>query len=161
MTEGERTIDRFQYHYGRLYNRCVARGSCLIWIGPVVWTGHGQISYKRKMRLIHRYAWFLEHGEWPPGQLNHRCGQPRCVALAHLYLGTQRLNAFDALMHGTWLNQRLTADKVEAIRSRHAAGGVTQAELAVEFGVSRPTISNVVRRRTWTHLEESRERVRI
>lgn len=47
----------------------------------------------------------------------------------------------------------LTEEKVREIRRRYAAGGVTQGELALEYGVDRTNISNVVRRKTWTHIE--------
>lgn len=45
---------------------------------------------------------------------------------------------------------KLTAEQVAIIRTRYAAGGVTQRELAAEFGVTRPMIGYIVRGVNWT-----------
>ena len=47
---------------------------------------------------------------------------------------------------------RLTDESVRAIRTRYAAGE-TQTALAADFHVSQPLISQVIRRKIWTHLE--------
>lgn len=47
---------------------------------------------------------------------------------------------------------KLTDAKVIDIRTRYAAGGVTLASLAAEFGVSFGLISHIVNRKTWKHI---------
>lgn len=47
---------------------------------------------------------------------------------------------------------KLTDQAVQDIRSRWAAGGVTQSVLAQNHGVSRALISMVVNRKIWSHL---------
>lgn len=47
---------------------------------------------------------------------------------------------------------KLTADAVTAIRTRYAAGGITQIALAKEFNVVQPIISHIVHRRFWKHV---------
>lgn len=47
---------------------------------------------------------------------------------------------------------RLTEDDVRAIRTRYAQGGITQGELAQEFGVYPTNIHHIVVRRTWRHV---------
>ena len=49
-------------------------------------------------------------------------------------------------------NSRLTAGQVREIRSRYAAGGVVQQELAREYGVTRSYISMIVNGKAWKHL---------
>jgi hypothetical protein len=44
---------------------------------------------------------------------------------------------------------KLTHEDVAAIRSSYAAGGVTQKELAVSFGVTEATINSIVCKRAW------------
>lgn len=44
---------------------------------------------------------------------------------------------------------KLTSGQVASIRSRYAAGGVLQRELAEEFGVSVPNISTIVNGHSW------------
>lgn len=45
---------------------------------------------------------------------------------------------------------KLTVSAVAEIRRRYAAGGVTQRELAAEFGVTHPMIGYIVRGVNWT-----------
>lgn len=48
---------------------------------------------------------------------------------------------------------KLTTDAVRLIRSKYAAGGISQRQLADEFGVKPETISFVIRRITWKHVD--------
>jgi hypothetical protein len=47
---------------------------------------------------------------------------------------------------------KLTALQVTTIRARHAAGGISQAALATDYGVSQGLISAIVHRHVWQHL---------
>jgi hypothetical protein len=49
-------------------------------------------------------------------------------------------------------NAKLTAGDVREIRRIYAAGEMTQIPLAKRFGVSQTNISDILRRRTWTHI---------
>lgn len=46
---------------------------------------------------------------------------------------------------------RFTEAQVASIRARYAAGGVTQRELAREFGVTQTAVFYVLKRRNWSH----------
>lgn len=48
---------------------------------------------------------------------------------------------------------KLTEPDVREIRKRYAAGGVSQAALAREFGVSAATIGDLIAGRTWRHVK--------
>lgn len=75
---------------------------CWQWTGACNNQGYGQIglgSRKEKHALTHRVAWFLEFGVWPRLAL-HRCDNPKCVRVAHLFEGTQRDNVHDAIAKG-------------------------------------------------------------
>lgn len=48
---------------------------------------------------------------------------------------------------------KLLAPEVRAIRKLYAAGGVSQPELARQFEISRATISAIVNRRIWKHVQ--------
>lgn len=48
----------------------------------------------------------------------------------------------------------LTPDSVRQIRKNYDEGNSAN-ELATEYGVSRCTIMNIIRRRTWNHLDQS------
>jgi len=48
--------------------------------------------------------------------------------------------------------KKLTAAEVSELRARYAAGGVTQTELAREFHIVQPIVSDIVRRKFWRHV---------
>ena len=104
---------------------------------------------KRTPRLAHRASWELHSGPIPSGlQVLHRCDNRRCVNPEHLFLGTQLDNIRDMDAKGrrvTWLHA-LDATSVRQIRERYAQGGITQAQLAKEYGIAPITVSRVVRR---------------
>src|SRR5215203_413229 len=47
---------------------------------------------------------------------------------------------------------KLTADQVVEIRQRHAAGGISMAKLAKEYGVGTSNICLIIRRETWRNI---------
>jgi DNA transposition AAA+ family ATPase len=47
---------------------------------------------------------------------------------------------------------RLTEDNVLEIRSKYAAGGISQKDLAIEYGVLAPAISQIINRKKWKHI---------
>lgn len=49
-------------------------------------------------------------------------------------------------------NAKLTDAIVKEIRVRYAAGGVSQAKLARQYGVGQSAISAVIKRQTWKHV---------
>jgi predicted DNA-binding protein (UPF0251 family) len=59
----------------------------------------------------------------------------------------------ELVKRGEQLTQsKLTEDDVRAIRVRFAAGGVSQAALAAEYGINQGTIWPLLRGRTWRHV---------
>lgn len=48
---------------------------------------------------------------------------------------------------------KLTGPIVREIRQLYATGKWTQKELGRKFGVNQPTISTIIRRKTWAHVE--------
>ena len=75
---------------------------CLIWNGATR-KGYGLIWYRGKLVSAHRLAWLLSKGEIPLGmQVLHKCDNPQCVNLKHLFLGSQRDNIQDAISKGRY-----------------------------------------------------------
>lgn len=143
----------------------VARGAddeCWEWIAHRNACGYGTIKEsggKGPMLLAHRVSYSLANGiaigEFAELRVCHRCDNPGCVNPSHLFLGTQRDNVRDMFAKGRDNRARgersgrttLTSEQVLDIR-----GGGEPRELAERFGVSRSTIHNIRRRRTWHHL---------
>jgi hypothetical protein len=79
----------------------------------------------------------------------------------NLARGTRSDNLHDASRNGrSWpkgeshYGAKLTEENVREIRRLYATGNFTQAELGLQFGVSKAAICDIVRRKTWKHIEE-------
>ena len=82
----------------------------------------------------------------------HHCDNPPCINPAHLFLGTFADNSLDAVQkrrtaNGERKRHKLTDAQVREIRLRYMAGGVTQKELGLEYGVSQQLIGLIAARR--------------
>ncbi|WP_424324861.1 HNH endonuclease [Gordonia sp. (in: high G+C Gram-positive bacteria)] len=92
-------------------------------------------------------------GEIPDGALvRHKCDNPPCINPAHLELGTKADNANDAVLRLRVANgerkiksHKLSDEQVLEVRERYARGGVSQRDLAGDFGVSQQLVSHLVR----------------
>lgn len=146
----------------RFWARVNKTETCWLWTGTILSHGYGQISLGHpstpgsKRWRAHRFSWELHRGTIPDGLVVcHTCDNPICVRPDHLFLGTQADNVHDSSRKGrknAWGVQKLNADDVRVIRHQ-AARGLLQKDIAKAFGVARNTISGIVRRHTWAHLD--------
>jgi hypothetical protein len=147
-------------------------GPCWIWTSATNW-GYGLITVNRRTRRAHHIAWELTSGPIPSGLwVLHKCDNRPCVRPDHLFVGTRRNNIDDMVNKGRvpkgashyarlkpellpigerHSQSKLTAEQVREIRALYAAGGVTHADLAVRYGVSRKSIGDIVNRKYWLH----------
>jgi hypothetical protein len=150
---------------------------CWLWTGYARCAGgYGGISVGRRTALAHRVAWELAHGSLDKTMcVLHRCDNPRCVNVAHLFLGTRGDNNRDRAAKGrngdisgdrnfirrhperaargeATGHAKLTRDAVAAARAEYAAGGVRMVDIAAKYGVAYPTIQKALRRRSWAHV---------
>lgn len=139
---------------------------CILWDKAVSSTGYGQSWRNGKSVAAHRLAYEDAAGAIPLGMMVlHKCDVKLCVNPDHLYLGTAKDNARDAVergqiatgeRHGTKTqpnriirgsrkpNAKLTAEQVQGIREIYKPRP-TLDEIAQRYGVTRSTISRIVR----------------
>ena len=134
---------------------------CWPWLASKKHHGYGGFKVDGRILLAHRVAWILTYGSIPNGMCAlHRCDNQGCCNPKHLFLGTKVDNNADRdrkgrnnCAHGEQQGlSKLTEEQVLEIRSRYAAGDISQRKLGGEFGVSQVTIGAITRRRTWTHI---------
>jgi hypothetical protein len=102
------------------------------------------------LMVAHRVSWELEHGAVPDGLLVlHSCDNPKCVRPRHLFLGTSADNTLDMVRKGR-SRKKLNCAKVRTIRRAYAAGGITHAQLARQFDISKGMVSFIINRIAWT-----------
>ena len=128
-------------------------GPCWIWTAYLDRDGCGRIQVSGKSVRAHHLSWELTVGQISAGQLPlHRCKNPGCVRPDHLFLSRQVENMRDstakrqgALPFGEnhW-NSKLSSEQVSEIRRRYVQRLTSIRQLAVEFNVSKSTISDVL-----------------
>lgn len=77
-------------------------GACWSWTRKKNSTGYGYMHFRGALVLAHRVSWMLSTGEWPDEALLvcHGCDNPECTNPDHLFLGTAKDNAQDAVRKG-------------------------------------------------------------
>lgn len=117
------------------------------------------------MSKAHRVGWELVNGPIPTSMLVcHTCDNPPCCSPAHWFLGTNFDNMQDrnakgrttkgrTVHHGegSGRSAKLSLEQVRAIRAVYVAGGVSQAVLGIEHGVSQTQISRIIRGIRWAY----------
>ena len=82
-------------------NITINANGCHEWTGYGLPTGYGRTRYENKMVLVHRLAWMLAKGPIPKRKcVCHRCDNPKCCNVDHLFIGTHRQNMRDAIKKG-------------------------------------------------------------
>lgn len=132
---------------------------CWEWQGTRLRQGYGVFMVSNTPRQLvraHRTAYELVNGPIEAGRyICHHCDNPPCCNPRHLYMGTASDNARDRERRnrgGTQSrrgqqngNAKLSDEQVAELRARYVAGGVSQTQLAKEYGVIQPHISRLVR----------------
>ena len=129
---------------------------CWEWRGARDNTGYGKFMADGKRYYAHRYSYMHNVGKIKRGMyVLHKCDNPPCIRPSHLYIGTKKQNTQDAvrrgrIAHGSRCPQsKFTKDDVDMIRAIYKGGKTTQQEIADEYGVSRPTITNIINNKNW------------
>lgn len=141
-------------------DRSAGPNACWPFQGGRFANGYGRIKILGVTWLAHRRAHFLVTGELPEA-VCHRCDNPPCCNPAHLFSGTQAINQQDRKAKGRSSfgdrngRSKLNAAGALAIRTRWAAGEL-QRDLAAEFGLSQPTVSQICTGKSWRHTRPRR-----
>lgn len=141
---------------------------CLEWTGIINFKGYGTKQVKQpdgkwRPRKVHRLEWEKHNGPIPPGMcVLHRCDNPACYNIDHLFLGTKGENNRDrhakgrsgnagsppGEKHG---NAKLKEAQVERIKT--LLPSCSDAYLAGVYGVSAACIHSIRIGRTWKHVQ--------
>lgn len=142
---------------------------CVIWPFNKDKDGYGWMSRFGEKRA-HRVAYTLAYGEIQRGlTVMHSCDNPSCVNPRHLSTGTHADNMADMAKKGraaippggvSHIDNRgerhgkakITAKSVREIRRAASSGALPQREIAATYGLSRQSVSDIIRRVTWSHI---------
>lgn len=136
-------------------------GNCWEWVGHRNNYEYGQIRINRRDMRTHRLSREIANGPIPEGLfVLHKCDNPPCVRPDHLRIGTNADNVRDMMAKGRYVaphrgyggNAKLSVDQVCEARLRYAQGE-SIVGIGGLLGVHSTTISLIVHRKTWKHVE--------
>lgn len=121
---------------------------------------YGVLAYKGRRYIAHRAAWQFANGCRIPKDrvIMHACDVKGCVRPDHLVLGTYRENTADMLskrrhQHGEIHRHAKLTDALVAEALSRINAGESLSSVARAFGVSYPTIQQVVTGHSWKHVQ--------
>lgn len=114
---------------------------------------------KQRIWKVHQLVLETFVGPRPPGM--EGCHWDDCVwnnAVSNLRWATRQANSYDAFRNGRYqLGERchmakLVRQQVDEMRQLYSDGGWSYRSLGRKYGVFFTTVSDVIKRRTWTHI---------
>lgn len=95
----------------------------------------------------------VTHSIWSFSKENREKELVKCVVRCHLchVVKTTAMGERPRGERNGWAI--LTSDQVLEIRARYKHGQITQSQLAQEYVVKRETITSIINRRSWKHLD--------
>lgn len=137
----------------RLAKYTRVEGECVVWTACRSPKGYGRASFGGRPHLVSRLVYAAARGPIPDGlSVCHRCDNPPCVRLDHLFIGTTADNSADRVAKGRSARlcgeksgmAKLTAEQVRQIKQRAVAGELYH-DIAHDFGISAGHVSQVAR----------------
>ena len=130
---------------------------CWPWTASTSGGGYGTFWLGGRQWSSNRVAFLLHHGHEPAHNALHTCDFKLCCNPAHLYDGTKKQNAEDAVARGQHPEgtrhgrAKLCDEDVLAMRTAHATGK-SFAALGRQYGVSDSVARKACLGITWDHL---------
>lgn len=152
---------------------------CWIWRGGFHSNGYGQFHESRPVRKgwqAHRYAYATSVEEIPDGKLCcHRCDNRKCVNPGHIFLGTHKDNAQDAVSKGraSFQNPDVTyrsgedhpahrfieSDILKIISLKKT--GMFNGDIGILFKTSKDHVSQIIRGTIWNTAKVTSARIAL
>ena len=107
---------------------------------------YGRKRVNGKVVYMHRLAWEEAHGEIPAGMhVLHKCDNPACINIEHLFLGTHKNNMDDRDKKGRGRSayKHSTKKQRDEIRRLYKEG-FSRGEIGSAVGLHRTTVSKIL-----------------
>jgi len=150
-------IDRFNSKIEKL------ESGCWIFIGAKDEHGYGAF-HSNTYRRAHRFSWFMHHGLIPDGLfVLHKCDNPPCIRVDHLYLGDYSQNTKDMMDRNrqstpkiTYIGEQSKAARITNEQALHIKKlleeGICSSKIARIVDVSNHIVYRIKTKKCWKHL---------
>lgn len=158
------TKEFWEHLRNRLEQRSSKNGNCKEWVGFRDKGGYGHIcviiNKKEHPMGCHRASWIIHKGPIPENmEVCHKCDNPACFNIEHLFLGTHQENIDDKMRKNRHIcpkgeknsNSKLTEEQVKYILSMK--NKISSHALCKQFNISASGIRGIWQRKNWKHIE--------
>lgn len=132
---------------------------CIEWGGFRNRGGYGRRYWRGKQWLTHRITWTEAHGPIPEGMdVLHKCDNPACMNIEHLYLGNDKDNARDRDSRNRRrapkgaFNGRAEIHEFTAVRIKMLRGHMKVRDVSALLGINKSQVANIMRGDSWKHV---------
>ena len=138
---------------------------CINWSKSLDRDGYGITTRNNKTYRAHRLAYCdyhnIDHSDIKGQLVRHTCDNPKCVNPEHLVIGTHQDNMDDRKKRNRTAKgeangrAKLSEVDIKTIRNRYIRGSKEHGLLAIakDFGVTKPTVSNIINRHNWQSVQ--------
>jgi len=154
------TCDSFSFAHG-CFSPLLSEFLPFNFLGHLNQDGYARIRKDGKLVFVHREVWIKHNGEIPDKMcICHKCDNPKCINIEHLFLGTHAENMADKKLKGRNSDNKgekhpcakLNESQVIDIKKRIALGKDTCYAIAREYGVKGETILHIKNGHSWRHI---------
>ena len=144
--------------FERIMKKTRQSGECIEYTGPLNKGGYGRCRVNNIKTLVHRHVYEVSKCPIPNGMLVcHKCDNPSCIKIEHLFLGTHYDNCHDAMDKGRKLSlkgenhgmHKLTICDILIIRGLQK---MTYKQIAIIYNVTISNIHMIRKRKSWKHI---------
>lgn len=145
--------------WDRVWSQISFNDGCLHFNGHKDECGYGRINRNGKLVRLHRAVWEHHNGTIPDKMvICHKCDNPGCINIEHLFVGTQADNVKDMWSKGRANilsgerngGSKLKAKDIPLIRDR-LANGETGYSIARSYGVTGECILHIKNGNSWVN----------
>lgn len=133
---------------------------CVEWSGSSDAAGYGSMRINRKPVKAHRYSWCRKYGSIPDGMMVlHKCDNPKCVNVDHLFLGDHNANMADMDAKGRRVKNQPKGTRCHASKITEAdVPGIRsdprrQVDIAAAYGITQSVVSKIKLKQAWSHVK--------
>ena len=109
---------------------------CMEWKGSTNHKGYGLVRFQSIYKSTHRVVWELIKGKIPNGLfVLHKCDNPPCLNINHLFLGTSQDNVND-MVNKNRHNHKLNTIQIQEILTK-TTEGISYNKIGILYNITR------------------------
>ena len=143
----------------RIFKHVRKTKTCWLWTSGIDRDGYPRIRWGYPRVKVSRLLYELTYGKKIPNDLLacHKCDVKRCVRPSHIFIGTHKDNAMDAIKKNRWpvgeMNPRSTLTNFQAVAIKRLSKWYSAKSISKLLHVSLRPVDHIVAGSSWKHVD--------